>query len=364
VNAVVNDPRFGAFAFAVAHGRAHGGKIIGLLVILVIIAVFVVLFMQRRSDRKPIDAAPPASSATEPSRERAISAQRSTFAEAKAVRGADVLAPPAVLPRARVLPSGRYGLSGVLKSEWTKLRSVRSTMWTLGITVVLGIGIGALTTYLTRLHWSTMTPFDQQTFDPAGTSLVGLFIGQFAIGVLGVLVLSAEYGTGTIRATFSAAPRRPMVLVAKATVFGALALVVAEVVAFVSFFLGQALLSAPATHATLSTPGALRQVVGGGIYIAVLGLFALGLAAIIRHTAGAICAYLGTILMVPIIIALLPTSIQYDARRFLPDRIGSAIISTTSDPHLFSPWIGLLLLCGYAAAALVIGGVLIVRRDA
>ena len=170
---------------------------------------------------------------------------------------------------------------------------------------MLGIGISALTASLTRSHWSTMSPINQQTFDPAQTSLVGLFIGQFAIGVLGALVLSAEYGTGTIRATFSAAPRRPMVLVAKAAVFGVVALVVAEVVAFVSFFLGQALLSAPATHATLSTPGALRQVVGSGLYIALLGLFALGLAAIIRHTAGAICAYLGILLMLPIILALL-----------------------------------------------------------
>jgi hypothetical protein len=209
-----------------------------------------------------------------------------------------------------------------------------------------------------------MSLANQHTFDPAETSLVGLFVGQFAVGVLGALVLSAEYGTGTIRATFSASPRRPMVLLAKAAVFGAVAVVVAEVVAFVAFFLGQALLRAPATHATLGTPGALRQVVGSGIYIAVLGLFALGLAAIIRHTAGAICAYLGIILMLPIIVAFLPTSIEDDVRRFLPDRIGSAMISATGGSHLFSPWIGLLLLCGYAVALLVIGGVLLVRRDA
>jgi ABC-2 type transport system permease protein len=362
VNALVSDPRLGAVVLAVTR-RHRGGGIIGLFVILVIIAVVVVLLMQRRNDRKPIDDGQPRPSAPQPAREQVVPAPSVTLADAAALRRTDVVSPPA--PRAaRTMPSGRYGLSGVLKSEWTKLRSVRSTMWTLGITVVLGIGVSALTASLTRSHWSSMTPINQQTFDPAQTSLVGLFIGQFAIGVLGALVLSAEYGTGTIRATFSAAPRRPMVLVAKAAVFGFVALVVAEVVAFVSFFLGQALLSAPATHATLSTPGALRQVVGSGIYIALLGLFALGLAAIIRHTAGAICAYLGTLLMLPIILALLPTSIQFDVRRFLPDRIGSAVITATSDPHLFSPWIGLLLLCGYVAAALVIGGVLIVRRDA
>jgi ABC-2 type transport system permease protein len=364
MNALVTDPRIGAVVLAVARRHAHGGRIIGLFIILVIIAVVVVLLMQRRSDRKTIDDtqpmphAPPA-----PPPAQMAMAQSATLAEARVLRGSDV-APPLVAPVARTMPSGRYGLSGVIKSEWTKLRSVRSTMWTLGITVVLGIGISALVTWQTQAHWSTMSLISQQTFDPAQTSLVGLFVGQFAIGVLGALVLSAEYGTGTIRATFSAAPRRPMVLLAKAAVFGVVALVVAEIVAFVAFFLGQALLSAPATHATLSTPGALRQVVGGGLYIAVLGLFALGLAAIVRHTAGAICAYLGILLMVPIIIAFLPSSIQIDVRRFLPDRIGATMISATSDPHLFSPWIGLLLLCGYAAAVLIVGGVLLVRRDA
>jgi ABC-2 type transport system permease protein len=361
VSALVTDPRLGAVVLAVARRHPHGGRIIGLFILLVIIAVVVVLLMQRRNDRKPIDDTQPMPHAPQAPPEQAQSA---TLAEARALRGSEVAQPLVVARAARTMPSGRYGLSGVLKSEWTKLRSVRSTMWTLGVTVVLGIGISALVTWQTRSHWSTMSFISQETFDPAQTSLVGLFVGQFAIGVLGALVLSAEYGTGTIRATFSAAPRRPMVLLAKAAVFGVVALVVAEVVAFVAFFLGQALLSSPATHATLSTPGALRQVVGGGLYIAVLGLFALGLAAIVRHTAGAICAYLGIILMVPIIIAFLPSSIQIDVRRFLPDRIGATMISATSDPHLFSPWIGLLLLCGYAAAVLILGGVLLVRRDA
>jgi ABC-2 type transport system permease protein len=362
MNALVTDPRFGPVVLAVAR-RRHGGGIIGLVIILVIIAVVVVFLMQRRNDRKTIDDAQPMRNPAQPSSEAVAVPPSATLAEARVLRGTEA-APPAVPRAARTLPSGRYGISGVLKSEWTKLRSVRSTMWTLGVTVVLGIGISALVTWQTRSHWSTMSLGDRQTFDPAETSLVGLFVGQFAIGVLGALVLSAEYGTGTIRATFSAAPRRPMVLAAKAAVFGVVALVVAEVVAFVSFFLGQALLSAPATHATLGTPDALRQVVGSGLYIALLGLLALGLAAIVRHTAGAICAYLGIILMLPIILAFLPNSIQFDVRRFLPDRIGSGILSATTDPHLFSPWIGLLLLCGYVAVVLVVGGVLLVRRDA
>jgi len=264
----------------------------------------------------------------------------------------------------KALPAGRYGVSGLLRSEWTKLRTVRSTMWTLGVTVVLGIGLSVLATAETRAHWSTMSFGDRVTFDATRTSLIGVFFGQFTIGILGVLVMSAEYGTGTIRATFSAAPRRPLVLAAKTVVFGAVALVVAEVVAFVAYFAGQALLSAPATHTTLGSPGALRAVAGSGLYLCVLGLFALGLAAIIRHTAGAISAFIGILLVLPLIVSALPSSIGNEIERFLPAHIGQSIVSLTTGPRSFAPWPGLLLLCGYAAASLVIGAWLLVRRDA
>jgi ABC-2 type transport system permease protein len=265
----------------------------------------------------------------------------------------------------QAMPPGRYGLSGLLRSEWTKMRTVRSTMWTLGITVVVGIGISALATAETRSHWATMSPGARQGFDPTSTSLTALLFCQLAIGVLGVLVMSAEYGTGTIRATFSAAPRRPLVLAAKVAVFGAVALVVAEIVAFISFFVGQALLTAPATHANLSTPGALRAVVGTGLYLGAIGLFALGLATIIRHTAGALSAFVGILLVLPIIVQALPDSLQADIQRFLPLRIGGTMMSVNGgSAHAFAPWTGLFVLCGYAVAALVIGGILLVRRDA
>ena len=176
---------------------------------------------------------------------------------------------------------------------------------------------------------------------------------QLAIGVLGVLVMSAEYGTGTIRATFSAAPRRPLVLAAKGIVFGVVALVVAEIVAFVSFLVGQALLSAPATHATLSTPGALRAVVGTGLYLGVIGLFALGLATIIRHTAGAISAFVGILLVLPIIVEALPNSLQFDIRRFLPLQIGGVMMSVNGAESAFLRAVVRLLrplhLCGGSA---------------
>jgi ABC-type transport system involved in multi-copper enzyme maturation permease subunit len=260
--------------------------------------------------------------------------------------------------------SGRYGLSGLLKSEWTKLRTVRSTIWTLGTTVVLGIGVSIAVTAYTRAHWASMSPGDRANFDPVSSSLIGVFIGQLAIGVLGVLVMSAEYGTGTIRATLSATPRRLLVLATKILVFGAVALVVAEVVSFGAFFIGQALLSAPATHATLATPGALRAVAGSGLFIAVLGLFSLGLATVIRHTAGAISAFVGIVLVLPLIVQALPFSLQQDIRRYLPAQISANLISNHVGPESFSPWVGFAIFCGYTAVLLVISGVLLLRRDA
>jgi ABC-type transport system involved in multi-copper enzyme maturation permease subunit len=234
-------------------------------------------------------------------------------------------------------------------------------MWTLGITLVLGIGISALATAETRAHWTRRDNFG---FDPTSTSLIGIFVGQFAIGILGALVMSAEYGTGTIRATLSASPKRPHVLLAKVIVFGSVALLVAEVVSFLAFFLGQALLTSPVPHTSIGSPGALRAVVGCGIYIAVLGLFALGLATIIRHTAGAIAAFIGILLVLPLVIQALPQSLQMTTRKFLPDRIGVQMINHDSLYGAFSPWVGLLILCCYTAVLLGIGAVLLVRRDA
>ncbi len=284
------------------------------------------------------------------------------------------------------LPPGRYSLVDLARSEWTKLRSVRSTLWSFVIVVVLGVGVGVLATAETRAHWATS---GHGGFQPIRTSLIGIDIAQLVIGVLGVLVMTGEYGTGTIRATFSAAPRRPLVLVAKTGVFAVVAVVISEVVAFLSFFLGQAMLTAPATHATLSTPGALRAVVGSGLYICVIGLLGLGLGVVVRHTAGAIGALVGVLLILPIVVSALPSSIVNAVQRYEPLQIGKMMITVPTDtgvrailrgPHgvvrhvvlhgggggtfTFSPWVGFGILCGYVVVLLVVGGVLLVRRDA
>ena len=177
-------------------------------------------------------------------------------------------------------------------------------------TIVLTVGIGVLATVMPAVRWHSLDAGFRLTFDPVRQSLTGLLFGQLALGVLGALVVSAEYGTGTIRATLTAAPRRPLILLGKVLVFGTVALVVSELLMFATFFIGQAILaSSPAPHATLGQPGVLRAVIGGGLYLTILALLAMGLAAIIRHTAGAISAFVTVLLIVPLILQALPSSI-------------------------------------------------------
>ena len=255
--------------------------------------------------------------------------------------------------------------SGLVRAEWTKMRTVRSTVWTLLAMAVITLGIAALATSTIASRWNTFSPLRRLTFDPTSMSLRGLLFSQLIIGVLGVLVMSAEYGTGTIRATLAAEPRRARVLIAKSAVFFVLAAVVGEVLAFGGFAIGQSMLTSPVPHATLSQPGVLRAVMGGGLVIAVLGLFALGLATIIRHSAGAITAYVGVLLVVPIILQTLPSSFSEPILKFMPFTISNAMTSVASQGSTaFSPWVGFSILVGYAIVSLAIGGWLLAKRDA
>ncbi len=271
------------------------------------------------------------------------------------------------------------GLWGVGRSELTKLRTVRSTFLGLLATVILVVGVGALETGERATHWPAHISGPAGAgFDPTVTSLVGLLVGQVSIGVVGVLVMNAEYATGAIRTTFAAVPRRTRVLAAKVAVFGAVALGVGEVASFAAFLAGQSLLAGHAPHATLGQPGVLRAVVSGGLYLAVLGLFALGMGAIIRHTAGAIAAVVSLLFVLPGIVASLPVSLENVLDRYLPVNIWAVLVAVrpgrlvnfatpgTGVPTaiLFGPWAGLAVLAGYAAVAVVVGGWLIVRRDA
>jgi ABC-2 type transport system permease protein len=265
---------------------------------------------------------------------------------------------------AAATPAGRYGIVDLLRSEWTKLRTVRSTIWTLGTTILVGLGASGVATGFTRAHWMTESASDRAAFNPVEVSLMGAYLGgTLLLGILGILVVSSEYATGTIRATLATAPRRPMVLAAKVLVFGGLALAAAEFAAFCSFLLGEALLTSRAKHATLASPGALRAVAGIGLFLCIVAVLALGIAVLVRHTAGAISAYVGVILVLPLIAEAFPGSLQHQIERLLPVEIGAAMIGNPA-PDALGPWTGFLVLCGYTALILAIGTVVLVRRDA
>ena len=246
-------------------------------------------------------------------------------------------------------------LPNLLRSEWAKIRTVRSTYWALAAAVAAMIGYGAINS-------ASHTGARHGTFAPILTSLSGVLLAQLAIGVLGVLVITTEYSTGMIRSTFAAAPQRHSVIIAKAGVLGAAAFAVGTVASLVAFLAGQAIMGA--NGVSLTSPGALRSVIGVGLYLGLLGIFAVALGTIIRRSTGAIAALVGLILILPALLMTLPASIQDTVVKFLPGNAGQAIFTTGQDTSTLAPWAGLVVFAAYAAAALALALILLRRRDA
>jgi ABC-2 type transport system permease protein len=265
----------------------------------------------------------------------------------------------------RTKPVGRIA-GNVLASEWTKIRSVRSTYWTLFSAAAMTIGLSAIICAVYVGQWAHMSAKSKVGFNPASLSLTGGVLAQLAIAILGVLVITSEYGSGMIRTTFAAVPQRRLVLAAKATVFTAVTLVVTMTACFVAFFIGQMILSAKHLNVGIGAPGALRTVVGTGLYLAILGLLALGIGTLIRKTAGAISAVVGMIFVLPVLASLLPSSMATIVK-FLPSNAGQAIINGGTNARgveELSPWLGLGVFALYAVVALGAAAFTLKRRDA
>src|SRR5215470_11606823 len=284
-------------------------------------------------------------------------------------------------------PTGRAGFIGTVRSEFTKIRSVRSTYWTLMALVVACVGIGALfswgqTQRLLQAR-SVRGPIGEKAphgfaasvaadihHQAASISLFGLLIGQLIIIVLGALVITSEYSTGMIRTSLTAMPRRGTVFAAKGVVFGLVALVTGLVTSFLAFFVGQAILSSQHVSTTLGHHDVLRTVIGGGLFLAVCGLLSFGIGAMLRHTAGVIAAGIGLMFVLWILSQFLPGPPsgwfgQEDIDKWIPFNAGSAIWENQANGlHPFSPWIGFAVFCCYAAVAIIGGLVVFLRRDA
>jgi ABC-2 type transport system permease protein len=265
--------------------------------------------------------------------------------------------------RAPGRPRDGYGFRTVARMEWRKLRTVRSTGWILAVFAAGMIGLSVLA--LSHEGYPQLSAAGRASFDPTHDSIfTGLLLGQLLAGVLGVLAITSEFSSGMIRATFAAVPRRPLVLAAKAAVLGAVTLAAGETLAFAAFLAGQAALQAPAPRAALGQPGVLRAVLMAGAYPALIALIGLGLGAVIRHTAGAICAVVAALFLLPLLIAPLGASTKDGVVRFLPEQIAALSLTAVRPiaPAL-SPAAGFGLLCAYAAAALAVGAWELARRD-
>ncbi|MBV9606769.1 MAG: ABC transporter permease [Solirubrobacterales bacterium] len=252
----------------------------------------------------------------------------------------------------------------VFRSEWTKLWSLRSTRWSLLAATVAMAGLGPLIAFFQMNRWDRMAPDDRLHFNAINTAVGGYHFAQLAIGVLGVLILTGEYSTGQIRSSFMAVPKRLPVLWAKCGTFAAVAFVLMLISAFVAFFASQGILTQHHVQTTLGHAPALRSVLGAALYMAVLGVFATGLGAIVRNTAGGISLFAGLLFVVPGLTNLLPTSTQNAINPYLPSVAAQGILSGTRDAHTFSPWGGFALFCGYTVAVLIVAAVLLKRRDA
>ncbi len=269
--------------------------------------------------------------------------------------------------RVTTLPVRPTGFGQLVQSEWTKIRSVRSTVWSLALLALSFPGFTALFIGLTVAEWAQTPAEDRARIvaDPAEVILgSGFLISQPAICVLGVMVIASEYSTGMIRTSLLAVPRRLPMLAAKSLVLSLLTLVVSVAIAFVSFFIGASLLEDKAP-VSVGDPGVLRAIVGTGLYLAVLSLFALAIGAILRHTAAGITAVIGFVLVVAPLVQLLPGKAGEYIHAYLPTEAGLLIGQATQSPDdLLSPWQGFGVFCLWTAALLALAAVLLRRRDA
>jgi ABC-2 type transport system permease protein len=258
--------------------------------------------------------------------------------------------------------TAKAGFGGSLRSELTKIRSLRSTYWALITTVLVTVLIGVL--ICTFVLGASSGPRSSY-YDPTHLSLVGVVFGQLIIAVLGALTVTSEYATGMIGTSLTVQPRRSTLFAAKATALTLVSLAAGLVAAFTSFLLGQAILSRRDLGAALGQPHVLRAILGAGLFLCVSGLLAFGLGALLRYTAGAVTAAIAVLFISAVASSLLPDSWQESVGKWIPFNAGSQVWSTVSNPagHMFSPWAGFAVFAGYAAIAVAAGLAAFLTRD-
>ncbi|MEV5444812.1 ABC transporter permease [Streptomyces sp. NPDC052644] len=253
----------------------------------------------------------------------------------------------------------------VVRSEWTKIRTVASTVWTLASAFVVTVAAGAGLSALMRARYEELPAFERATFDPTVISFSGMLLGQLAMVVFGVLVVGTEYSSGMIRTSLAAVPQRAVFLYSKIAVAGLLALAVGLVTSFLSFFAGQALLGEHST--SIGEENVLRAVIGGGLYMGLMALFSMGVTAMLRSSMLSLGILVPFFFLVSQILAAVPGA--REVARYFPDQAGARVMQVvpgamSQEPPPYGPWGGLGIMLLWVAAALVGGGLVLKRRDA
>jgi ABC-type transport system involved in multi-copper enzyme maturation permease subunit len=272
-----------------------------------------------------------------------------------ALSGDSIAAPRAGQPVLGAVTQGR-----VIRSEWTKLWSLRSTRWSLLVAFVAQAGLGPLIAAVRESRFQFLLPHAILI----DHSLAGFHISQLAIAVLGVLVISGEYGTGSIRSSLLAVPKRLPVLWAKLIVFGTVTFVLILISTVIGFLGAQAIFAEHQASVSLSQAPALRAVIGNALYLTATGVVCVGLGTIIRATAGGISAFVFVLFVLPGLVEILPSNTANAISPYLPSNAGTAVNTAFVSSTSLSPWGGFALFCGYTLLVVAAGAYLLRRRDA
>lgn len=250
-----------------------------------------------------------------------------------------------------------------VRSEWTKLRTVRATFWCLFIGAVLGIGLSALVSGITASRYHS-DPQVHLGWNPVTHSIRPLLIAQLVFAVFGVITVTSEYSTGMIRTSLAAVPRRIRMMSAKMLVFTVVAIIAGQMIAFAAFSLSQMLIHGQAPSASLHQHLVLRVVIGAGLYLALLGLLASAVGVLLRNVAAGIAVMVGLMLVLPGIVAALPNSWSQPIEKYWPTQAGQQIYQVHRDSHTLTAWVGFGWMALFTAIVIAAAYILLQRRDA
>ena len=263
-------------------------------------------------------------------------------------------------------PASGSGLNfgGILRSEWIKLRSLRSTVWSFALVIVVSLGMALLmSATATGTIGFVLADEDQMSFLLSVTTF-GVFFGQMIVAVLGVISVTGEYSTGMIKSTLTAVPRRLPALAAKMIVMFVATFIVGVISTVGSYLVASPILAGSGISADLTDPLVLQAVFGGGLYLALIAVFAQGIGTILRSSAGGIALALGILLVLPVVLSMIPAEWTADLGPYLISNAGAEIFFTSGFSVIEEAWQNLLVTLSWVAASVGLAGLLLTSRDA